>query len=249
MELNTFINNYREAFGDAVELPVAFWYSDTPIADTEKLNGCFFKEIKNTGEGKPLSLSLDVIGCGGGKFYTGFTEMPERIPNFVSLKEKYKQTPEMIIDFIEKLEVPRAEKPYLNFYRIDKIDSFENIEGLLFFATPDVLSGLTAWAFFDNNSEDAVTSLFGSGCSAVVTQAVVENRKNGRKTFVGFFDISMRPYIEANILSFVIPLSRFKEMYHTIRNTCLFDTHAWQKIRNRINENHESGTAHKKIDI
>ena len=52
----------------------------------------------------------------GGKFYTGFSEMHERIPNFVSLKEKYKKTPEMVIDFIQKMKVPSTDKIYLNEY-------------------------------------------------------------------------------------------------------------------------------------
>ena len=43
MEVKVFIDNYREAFGEKAELPIVFWYSDTPLADTEKINGCFFK--------------------------------------------------------------------------------------------------------------------------------------------------------------------------------------------------------------
>ncbi|MDL2208628.1 DUF169 domain-containing protein [Parabacteroides sp. OttesenSCG-928-O15] len=235
MDINIFINNYREAFGEKAELPIVFWYSDTPLADTEKINGCFFKGLKTVREGNPISLNAEVIGCGGGKFYTGFTEMPERVPNFVSLKEKYKKTPEMVVEFIENLGVPLTNRKYLNFARIDGVDSFDKVEGLLFLATPDVLSGLTTWAYFDNNSEDAVTSMFGSGCSAVVTNAVVENNRNGKRTFIGLFDPSVRPYVEANILSFVIPISRFKEMYYTMRECSLFDTHAWKKVRERIN--------------
>lgn len=236
MEVKVFIDNYRKAFGKKAELPIAFWYSDTPLADTEKINGCFFKGLKTVRDGNPISLNAEVIGCGGGKFYTGFTEMPERVPNFVSLKEKYKKTPEMVVEFVEQLGVPLTNRKFLNFSRIDKVDTFDKMEGILFLATPDILSGLTTWAYFDNNSEDAVTSMFGSGCSAVVTNAVVENSRNGKRTFIGLFDPSVRPYVEANVLSFVIPISRFKEMYYTMRESSLFDTHAWQKIHERINQ-------------
>lgn len=235
MEITTFIKNYREAFGVTAELPLVFWYSDQPVGETAKINGCFFKCMDEVRAGNPVSLNATNIGCGGGQFYTGFIDFPaERIPNFVSLKERYKQTPEMVCEFVNKLGVPRATKEYLNFARIDKIDSFEGLEGLLFLATPDRLSGLTTWAFFDNNAVDAVSSIFGSGCSAVVAQAVVENRMQGRRTFIGFFDPSVRPYFEPDILSFVIPMVRFKEMYHTMRDSCLFETHAWGKIQNRM---------------
>lgn len=235
METKIFIDNYKTAFGDTAELPLAFWYADTPIANTEKIGGCFFKGLNSARAGSSISLSVDVIGCGGGKFYTGFTEMPERVPNFVSLKEKYKKTPEMVVEFIEKLEVPLAKQQYLNFARIDTIENFDNVEGILFFATPDMLSGLASWAYFDNNSDDAVVSTFGSGCSAVVTNTIIENNNNGKRTFIGLFDPSVRPHVEENILSFTVPLSRFKEMYHTMKECCLFDTHAWGKVYKRIN--------------
>lgn len=234
MEIKTFIDNYQEAFGEKVELPIAFWYSDIPVGKVEKVNGCFFKAMKQVREGSPVSLSLETIGCGGGKLYTGFTEMPERVPNFVSIKERYKDTPEMVREFIEDLNIPEASGTYLHFIRIDQIESFNTAEGIIFFANPDVLSGLTTWCWLDTNREDAVATIFGSGCSAIVTQTILENRRGGKRTFLGLFDPSVRPHFEADLLSYAIPMSRFTEMYDTMRRSCLFDTHAWGKIRERI---------------
>jgi|SRR3712207_1301069 len=234
MNVATFIRNYKEAFGEEAPLPIAFSYSDTPAAVTEKINGCFFKGLHTVRDGQPVSLNAETIGCGGGKFYTGFSEMPAHVPEFVSAKERYKQTPEMVLDFIRQTEVRQTDKKYLNFIRIDRMESFNGMEGLLFFVTPDMLSGLCTWAFYDNNRPDAVTSLFGSGCSAVVSMAVQENRRDGRRTFLGLFDPSVRPYVGENELSFVIPYCRFKQMYETMRNSCLFNTHAWSKVKARI---------------
>lgn len=76
MDVNAFIRNYREAFSEIAELPLVFWYSEISVADTAKINGCFFKGLKTVREGNTISLNAEVIGCGGGKFYTGFTEMP-----------------------------------------------------------------------------------------------------------------------------------------------------------------------------
>lgn len=62
MEINIFINNYREAFGKAAELPLAFWYSNEPVAtDTQKINGCFFKGLGVVRQGRTISLSMDTI--------------------------------------------------------------------------------------------------------------------------------------------------------------------------------------------
>lgn len=236
MDIQTFINDYREAFSEKAELPIAFWYSDTLSGELKKTQGCLFKALRSIRDGEIISMSTETISCGGGKFYTGFAPMNNHIPTFVSLKEKYKKTPEMVTQYIEKLDVQRPPNTYLHLARIDKLDSFEHIEGLLFFATPDVLSGLCTWAFFDHNSPEAVSTLFGSGCSTTITNTLHENKVGGRRTFIGFFDPSVRPYVEKDILSFSIPMSRFKEMYTTMRNSCLYDTHAWSKIKNRISE-------------
>lgn len=234
MDIKTFIENYREAFGQEAGLPIAFWYSDQAEAPAEKVNGCLFKCLKRVREGCTVSLDRTTIACGGGRLYTGFDSMPERVPGFVSLKEKYKETPEMVKEYIDGLQIPLTEKAFLHLARIDRLPSLEMAEGLLFLASPDMLSGLATWAFFDNNAPDAVSTPFGSGCCSVITQARLENARQGRRTFLGFLDPSVRPYIEEDVLSFTIPLSRFKEMYRTMRRSCLFDTHAWGKIRERM---------------
>ncbi len=236
IETKTFIENYREAFGAKAPLPLLFGYSDKPVADTAKIGGCFFKGLRAAREGVPVSLSADVIGCGGGKLYTGFSDMPERVPGFVSLKEKYKKTPEMVVRYIEGLGMERATKPYLNFVRIDKAETFEGTEGIFFYATPDMLSGLCGWAFFDSDEPDAVVSQFGSGCSTVVSMTVVENARQGHRCFLGLFDPSVRPWVGPNELSFTIPFSRFKTMVQSMKDCFLFDSHAWAKIKVRMEE-------------
>ena len=236
MNPREFIQNYREAFGSKAPLPLLFGYSDQAIAETAKIGGCFFKGLQAAREGSPISLSVDVIGCGGGKLYTGFSDMPERVPGFVSLKEKYKKTPEMVTDYVKQLEMKRATKPFLNFIRIDQVESFDGIEGVFFYATPDMLSGLCGWAFYDTNNPDAVVSQFGSGCSTVVSMTVVENARQGHRCFVGLFDPSVRPWVGRDELSFTIPFCRFVTMMQTMRECFLFGTHAWGKVRARMEE-------------
>lgn len=99
----------------------------------------------------------------------------------------------------------------------------------------DILTDLVAWTFFDTNERDAVSVLFGSGCSAVVSQVLVENGKGGKRNFLGLFDPSVRLWVEEDILSFGIPYSRFREMYETMESCCLKDTPAWNRVKKRIN--------------
>ncbi len=237
MTVANFIENYREAFGQGIELPIAFWYSDDPGHRIEKVHGCFFKCFPLVRQGVAVSLDAENIGCGGGKLYTGFAPMPEHVPGFVSTKERYMRTPEMVREFIGELDIQQqAEGRYLHFSRIDRLDSFEGVEGIVFLATPDVLSGLASWIYFDNPAMDAVSAPFGSGCSTMVTQVARENRIGGRRTFLGLFDPSARPFFERDLLSLGVPMSRFTEMLGTMRESCLFGTHAWGKVRARIEE-------------
>lgn len=173
MDAKEFASAYGEAFGPAAGLPLLFWYSDGPVRAVPKVEGCFFKALAEAREGSAVSLNAANIGCGGGKFYTGFAPMPPFVPAFVSQKEHYKQTPEMVLEFIGRLGVPEASGAWLNFARIDTpqaAEAFGTADGALFFATPDILSGLVSWAVYDNNADDAVCVPFGCGWRAVVTQ-------------------------------------------------------------------------------
>lgn len=233
MNPEDFIEYFRTAFGN-YELPVVFWYSDQPTVVSEKTKGCFIKDLKPAREGRLICLSLSTISCGGGKTYTGFMEAPSHLPELVSTKERYKEMPEMVTDFINDLKMPCKSGKYINFVSIDKIESFDELEGLIFFATPDVLSGLVSWALFDTKSTDTVSVPFGSGCSSIISQTVVENQNNGYRIFIGMFDPSARPHVESNILSFAIPMSMFKKMYYTIGKSCLSGTRSWKKVKERI---------------
>lgn len=234
MNVTDFIVHFREAFGEQMELPIAFWYSDTAEKESETIKGCFFKCFHKIRKGESIALSRHSITCGGGLFYTGFAEMAERIPRFVSVIEKYKESPESVLRYVQGLNVRRTDKNYLHFSRVDRLHDLNIAEGFLFFATPDQLSGLMTWAWFDNHNNDAVSTLFGSGCSQSITVTVNENRVNGRRTFLGGFDPSVRPYLRRNELTYTIPASRFREMLATMKDSCLYDTKAWGKVRKRI---------------
>ncbi len=235
MSVQEFIDNYREAFGGEAPLPIAFWYADEPLAATPKTAHCFFREvIPAVRAGRPAGLNAGNISCGGGRFYTGFAPLGANTPSFVSITERYKDTPEMVLEHIERSEVPVATGKWLNLARVDTLEDFDGVEGVVFFAAPDILSGLAAWAWFDNNDPGAVTTRFGSGCSAIIADPVRENRLGGRRTFIGCMDISVRPHLAPGELSFAVPMSRMREMLDTMRRTSLFASHAWPKVRARI---------------
>ncbi|MBP3588974.1 MAG: DUF169 domain-containing protein [Muribaculaceae bacterium] len=88
---------------------------------------------------------------------------------------------------------------------------------------------------FDTTDVNAVQSPFGSGCSSTITSLVNENRRGGKHCFIGMLDVSARPYFRPDVLSFSIPLSRFREMADTLSRCCVAGAPAWMKVRKRIN--------------
>ena len=229
-----FILKFREAFGEAAPLPIAFWYGHTALNPESRVPRCMIGAIRKVCEGEALTLTAENVQCGGGGLYTAFRPMMERVPLFVSETEHYKQTPEQVRKYVESLEIEITDKPYLNFQRVDRLTSWEGVEAVVFFATPDILSGLCTWAFYDNDADDAVVTKFASGCAAVITFATVENRKGGRRAFLGMFDPSARPLVPKNELTFAVPMSRFKEMLQTMSDSALYE-HAFSVVKRRIN--------------
>lgn len=229
-----FVCKFREAFGEVAPLPIAFWYGDTAVNPESRVPRCMVGAIRKVCEGNALSLTAENVQCGGGGLYTAFHPMPERVPLFVSEVEHYKRTPEQVRAYVESLEIELADKPYLNFVRVDLLESWDGVEAVVFFATPDILSGLCTWAFYDNDSEDAVTTKFASGCAAIVSFATTENRKGGRRCFLGMFDPSARPLVAKNELTFAVPMSRFEEMLATMPDSALYQK-AFSVVRRRIN--------------
>lgn len=235
MTVKGFIEKYRQAFGEKAPLPIAFGYSDTPVSEIRSVPKCLVGSISNVRHGNSLTLSAENVICGGGGLYTAFTEMPERVPIFVSEVEHYKKTKEMVVDYVQGLNIELTQKPYLNFVRIDNLKEWSDAQALLFFATPDMLAGLCSWAFYDNNSADAVVTQFSSGCASIVTRAISENKSDGRSCFIGMLDPSARPLIPENELTFTIPMCRLMEMLDTMDDSSLYQK-AFSALRRRINK-------------
>lgn len=237
MTTEEFVKTYMEAFSTCTQLPIAFGFSDKPLTTPKEGLRCLMGLFPKVRKGEAVTLADQFLGCGGGTVYMGTGELEDRIPHFVSTIEHYQQTPQMVRDYVEGLHIVPAPKRYINFQRVDSLTSWEGIEGLIFFAAPDVLCGLCSWAFFDDNTESAVITRFASGCASLITMAVSENRKeDGHSCFLGGLDPSARIMLSADELTFVIPAVRLSKMLQTMRDTCLFDTPAWGKIKQRIDK-------------
>jgi hypothetical protein len=113
------------------------------------------------------------------------------------------------------------------------LNESDNPEVVIFLANPDVLSGLFTLANYDSEDFDRVKTPFGAGCATIVLYTFLERQSDNPKAIVGVFDVSARPYVPANTLSFSVPMNRFIVMMEHMEESFL-TTGSWTKVLKRI---------------
>ena len=239
-----FIELWKKYFVGA-ELPIAFWY-DENAEGTEKLtlprgHRCFLGDLAPVRQGKALRFDEYTIGCAGGKRYLGFSDAA--IPNlehFLSCGipgkvegERYKKSPELVKEFEKKQDTFTAPEQYLVFKRFDQLGWGDQPAAVIFFAPPDVLSGLFTLANFGESEPDGVHCPFCAGCGAVVKHPFLENTAERPRAVLGMFDISARPFVKNTELSFAVPMSKFASMVNDMEESFLI-TNSWKAVQRRI---------------
>jgi hypothetical protein len=106
----------------------------------------------------------------------------------------------------------RAPGDYIIFKRRDKLEEGDDPAVVIFYATHDVLSGLFTFAGFDETEASSVYSPFAAVCGSIVLYPYLEIEKEKPKAIIGMFDVSARPYVSEHILSFAVPIKKFRTM-------------------------------------
>ncbi|MBK9357389.1 MAG: DUF169 domain-containing protein [Bacteroidales bacterium] len=239
-----FTRLWTRFFGNA-ELPVVFFYSDNEVKaeivePAQKWN-CFIGELAKVRKGKSLAYDQEAVSCGGGKKYLGFTDMLRPgFEYFLSCGndkiegERYLQSPELVEKFLSNAPWTPAKGKRIVFKRWDMLLEDDNPEVAIFFASPDVLSGLFTLAGFDREDMNGTIAPFGSGCSSVIQYPLAESLKEKPRAVLGMLDVSARPFVHENVMSFALPVKRLEEITGFMEETFLI-TGSWEKVKKRIN--------------
>src|SRR5271157_5644813 len=89
----------------------------------------------------------------------------------------------------------RAPGRFVVFKRWDKLEAADKPDVVIFFASPDVLSGLFTLASFDEADPNGVIAPFGAGCSSVVQHPYLEGKSSRPRAVIGMFDVTARPLV------------------------------------------------------
>ena len=96
-----------------------------------------------------------------------------------------------------------------------------------------MLSGLFTLANFDRDDSGGVCAPFGSGCSSIVYYPLQERKAEKPGAILGMFDVSARPCVADDLLTFAVPLEKFSTMIDNMEESFLI-TESWAKVRKRI---------------
>jgi hypothetical protein len=241
-----FTRLWRTYFNDA-ELPITFYYTDKELhADLVKPNSiprCVIAALSNVRKGNSFCFDANSVGCFGGRRYLGFTD--KIMPNFeyflscgIPSKlqgERYKKSPELVRAAMKYSPTFKAPSRFIVFKRWDMLEKSDNPEVVVFFALPDVLSGLFTLANFDEAEQNGVFAPFGSGCSTIVQYPYLERNSAHPRGIIGMFDVSARPFVPKNVLTFSVPMNKFVTMIDNMEESFLI-TDSWAKVKKRIRE-------------
>jgi uncharacterized protein (DUF169 family) len=239
-----FLTLWKKYFNDA-PLPVTFYYSDTAgRAEAVKPGAgprCIIGGLVKVRDGQSLAFNVDAVGCPGGKRYLGFGgKLSPDFEYFLSCGipgkmegERYKKTPEMVREYLKHAPAMQAPGRYIIFKRWDKLEAADSPEVVICFAMPDVLAGLFTLASYDETEQNMVIAPFGSGCASIVQYPYVEVKAAHPRAVIGLFDISARPFVPADTLTFAAPMSKFARMVNNMEESFLI-TPSWAKVQKRI---------------
>lgn len=238
-----FIGKWNKYFPGA-ELPIAFYYTDK--ADAAVLpaaagHQCIIAPLARVRKGETLVFTAESIGCMGGKRFAGFkTELSPTFRYFLSCGipgkmpgERYKKTPELVDEWVKGTAEFKAPAKYLVFKRFDNLEAADTPEAVVFFAQPDVLSGLFTLANFEESEANGVYSPFGAGCSALIRYPYFENKEARPRGILGMMDVSARPFVGKDTLTFAAPMARFLRMAANMDESFLI-TAAWDRVKKRM---------------
>ena len=196
---------------------------------------------KSGRNGTPLALDARSISCRGGLMYTGYSdERPPDFRYFLSYGkaggvegERYKQTPEIVDAWQKNISPLPSQGKDIVFTRWDQLAEDDNPEVVIFFARPEVISGLFTLANFDQSDPNGVICPMGAGCSSIIYYPWLEQQKEDPRAVLGMFDPSARPCVPLDMLTMAFPMKKFARVIGYMEKSFLI-TKTWNTVQKKI---------------
>jgi uncharacterized protein (DUF169 family) len=197
-------------------------------------------------KGKTVVFERKTTGCPGAKAGLGFGQFPNYpggIEYFLSVGqagklegEGYLKNPELGEDFVRCLPITDIPYSYMIMKPLSQVDaSVEKPELVSFYVNTNQLSALTVLANYYRPGIENVMIPFGSGCQSVFLLPYAEAQKENPRAVVGLLDITVRPMVGADMLSFSVPYSMYLDMEEQVEGSFL-QKELWHKVAAKMEQ-------------
>jgi len=238
------------------------WTDDKPegaLQFKEGSRACVVAMLTAAAKGKTAVFDRKTFGCPGGGTGIGFgnqyTYFPGGIEYFLSTGnpefcqtemgrniakglphlehgERYFKSPEAAAKFVESLPFMDVPTEYIVLKPLDKLNPGEKPKVVVFLVKPDQLSALVVLANYGRGGNYNVTAPMGAGCHTFGIFPYSEDENETPRAVIGMFDISARPKVDKDILSFSVPYKMFEEMENNVEGSFL-EQDPWLKVKER----------------
>jgi len=181
------------------------------------------------------------FGCLGGAFQLGYLKPYLHMhPPFISTGipgvfpgERYCASPEAAAAFFDAIDPPPAPKRWCVIRPVERSSEADPPEVVVFFARPEVASGLAFFTNFITGDIDAVRVPFGPGCAGLVSWPLKYLREGREWAVLGGMDPSCRKFLKTDELTFAVPYSLYRKMLDRWPESFLAQE-TWQGVRKKI---------------
>jgi hypothetical protein len=210
-----------------LETPIVAVYdgaSKEALAPIVRATGreCCFASYRSWLDGKTLLIERGdgdfgdpQHGCPGAQASFGFAaEYPPYMAHFLTdgagapMGEGLKATPEIAQEYLDRSKPPVVEGDAI-FIGPLRVDQWEHVRSVIFFADPDRLSALMTLAAYWSSDPDFISAPFSSGCGLLLRELESQRRE---RAVLGCTDIAMRKHLPPNILCLTVSPAHFGRM-------------------------------------
>lgn len=188
-------------------------------------------------------ISAEEYGCPGGVYYCSMLKPHLRfIEHYVSTGfagsplqgERYMPNPDAMREFMLRVNPRPTNAKYCIFKPLTSFSEDEKPEFIIFFARPEVLSGLFTHAIFTTGNMECVASPFGAGCTNILSWPLYYKQKGEEKAVIGGFDPSARKFMKVDELTFTVSLELYDKMLAALPESMFTHDTDWKNVRKKV---------------
>jgi hypothetical protein len=225
--------------------PIGVMFSESTPEKARKFakkgNGCIVPLIFTSAKGQIVAIDKESTGWDCSAFYLGYKDwifpgiecfLTDGIV-FNRNGERFIKSKKMAKDFVSSF-VPKEKNDKVTIFKpLEKFMDNEQAELVIFFASPDELSGLIYLLHFNHAlADDKVITGLNSGCGSIFTKPMKLLLEGQKKAVWGMHDISARLRLPKGLMTLTLPYCMVQEIMEEIDQSFV-TTENWEKLRER----------------